>query len=479
MRDLVLAVTTIAVGGVLAAPASAASVAADADGIRYAAAAGERNSLSIELVAGGCQTVRVWWPYYFEQPVCFKHRAAKVRDSGATLSVGAGCVQTDEHTALCGTDEANYRHAAVTLADEADSARVALATATVDGGPGNDQLAGGTTVTGGDGADAIEGAARVDGGPGDDTISFAGEARGGPGDDVLRNGGGLLGEEGDDRLSNSHRMDGGPGADSFSKGRVTYAARTDALSLSLDGQANDGATGEGDNLGAGIDLVHGGRGDDTLTGGPDLGHLYGGAGNDTLRGGPHGDFLHGEEGDDLIDGGAGNDTLSLGEPGADTYLGGAGYDELVNVGIREPLRISVDNKRNDGLAPYVDSVGSDFETIYGGQGSDVIAGGSGPETIYTWCGDDTVMGGGGNDDLSATCYSGGPDPAVVSLDGGAGDDELRDPGGDGDTLRGGRGADQLWTNDGGSDDVTCGAELDQVWASAGDLIERDCEQVIR
>ena len=47
---------------------------------------------------------------------------------------------------------------------------------------------------------------------------------------------------------------------------VTYEGRTEDLSLSPDGVADDGAAGEGDDIGTDVMAVGGGHGADTMTG---------------------------------------------------------------------------------------------------------------------------------------------------------------------------------------------------------------------
>ncbi|MGB7156976.1 MAG: calcium-binding protein [Tepidisphaeraceae bacterium] len=165
---------------------------------------------------------------------------------------------------------------------------------------------------------------------------------GGSGDDHLIGAGGndsLYGHRGRDML------DGGLGADLFVGGAhvpgdnngdmADYRDRTEDLGLSLDGIANDGAAGEGDQL-LEIERLMGGSGDDLLVGSDGGDDLYGYDGSDTLRGAGGDDFLSGDiglspgSGDDLLEGGAGNDVLIAGH-GIDTQLGGRG-DDTINTG---------------------------------------------------------------------------------------------------------------------------------------------------
>jgi hemolysin type calcium-binding protein len=177
------------------------------------------------------------------------------------------------------------------------------------GGMGNDTLAGG------DGDDFLDGDQdedSVDGGAGDDEVdgSLGSDSlNGGAGADVLRDGGAAVPGE---PATGSDSLDGGPGEDS-----ITYQ-RDAGLSLSLDGVANDGEPGEGDNL-VGIETINGGDGDDTITGDATQNLLSGGDGNDTLSGLGGGDGLSGDDGDDSLIGADGADVLNCGL-GFDTAL---------------------------------------------------------------------------------------------------------------------------------------------------------------
>jgi Ca2+-binding RTX toxin-like protein len=198
---------------------------------------------------------------------------------------------------------------------------------------------------------------------------------GGNGNDVLRAGSGndaLFGESADDIL------DGGGGADAMDCGDGTdvieYQGRTSPLTITLDGVANDGETGENDSIAAncenveswnGADKIVGSSGpnrlsardaNDTLKGGGGNDRLYGGSGNDTLSGESGNDYLSGEAGDDTITGqsgtdtvygGDGNDTINVKDGARDVvYCGGGAYDSVVyDVGLDE-IDIGTCERRN-------------------------------------------------------------------------------------------------------------------------------------
>jgi Ca2+-binding RTX toxin-like protein len=162
-------------------------------------------------------------------------------------------------------------------------------------------------IRGGDGPDTIVGTRnsdRIDAGPG------GGEIDDGPGDDTVSGG------SGDDNWT------AGTGRDTFMPGdgadTVSYEGRSAPVTITLDGIADDGEAGEGDNVGT-PESATGGAGNDRIVGNDLGGYLYGRSGNDTIVAGRGEDRVQGDEGDDTIDTrdgrydsidcGAGNDTL--------------------------------------------------------------------------------------------------------------------------------------------------------------------------
>ena len=318
--------------------------------------------------------------------------------------------------------------------DGADELTGAANTSVVAGGSGDDTLratAGHATLDGGAGNDTFVFtpgvSARFRGGPGTDTLDCSHAAHGvkidlphvgsavsienvvgSPFADTLIGNAAanrLLGAGGDDKLlggggddvldggAGDDVMVGGAGADTFAGGpgtdTVSYAQDPLPVAVTIDGQANDGTAGEGDNVGFDVETVIGGNGDDTLDGGDDPHTLIGGSGDDTLIGGNTDDTLNGGEGNDRLAGGGGNDTLQ----------GGAGNDQL------------------DG--------GEGNDTIDGGAGDDTLAGGQGNDTLDGGPGDDTLRGGpdmdvmtGGPGDDVFSCASGSSDHVT---DAGSGD----------------------------------------------------------
>jgi len=125
--------------------------------------------------------------------------------------------------------------------------------------------------------------------------------------------------------------------------------------------------------------VHGGVGNDTISGAPVADYLRGDDGNDSVAGGAAfddingnqgNDTIHGNGGDDWVVGGKDNDVLS-GDAGADIVWGNLGADTL------------------DG--------GDGNDQVRGGQGDDSLAGGAGADFISGDRGNDTESGGAGAD----------------------------------------------------------------------------------
>lgn len=200
---------------------------------------------------------------------------------------------------------------------------------TADGGPGDDYLSGGLEndrFEGGDGADTLAGRLGDDellGQAGDDDLV-------GHEDDDLLDGG-----EGDDELEaillyfgssdtlGGDTYAGGPGYDN-----VSWFFRSENISATFDGQANDGAPGEGDNVGSDVEELLGGSGDDTIVGDDGPQRLNGSSGDDTISGGGGDDYIDGDDGDDALSGDAGDDRVE-GDDHSDEVTGGTGADELV------------------------------------------------------------------------------------------------------------------------------------------------------
>ena len=316
-----------------------------------------------------------------------------------------------------------------------------------------------------DGADQVDmrtsRSARIEGGGGSDVLkgSNAGDT--------------ILGDS--DSASNpppdgADFIDGRGGAD-FMRGdgandTVSYASKSSAVRVSLDGVANDGHFGEGDNAQSDIEVIRGTSFGDDLFGndsanqifgneGVDLisglggdDELHGGVTNDNLDGGDGNDSIFGEDGPDVLTGGANDDQMD-GGIGDDRFVGGAGADDMTggdespNTGgpgtdsvdyraYTQPLTVNVgDGLANDGAGGEGDNVRADIEAVLGGWADDRLSMGL-PPTLRP---PGTLQGGPGNDRLT-----GGASNDV--LDGQEGNDML-DGSYNADELNGGTGVDTV------------------------------------
>lgn len=234
----------------------------------------------------------------------------------------------------------------------------------------------------------------ITGGIGDDQL------RGGPGNDVIRGYGAplptfsfslntgftsrsayflyippadndaLYGDEGSDVLIGGNGADvmyGGTGVDV-----ADYSERTTAVSVSLDGFANDGSIdawgypAEFDNVYGDVENVRGGLANDTLRGNANANALFGGAGNDTFFGGA---------GDDRIDGEGGNDWMYA-EDGNDVLRGGDGPDVLFGQAGNDALYGGADNDHFSG------GDGNDLLVSVGGGQGDYLQGEGGVDSFW-------------------------------------------------------------------------------------------------
>jgi Ca2+-binding RTX toxin-like protein len=270
-----------------------------------------------------------------------------ITDATAPLTAGPGCTGggTAGSTATCQVPASSSScvghpcspSPTISIAfevDLGDSADVLDSTAIParDAGTGSFAL----SSSGGPGAD------RITDGP--QSASFAP----GPGADTVKAGDGydtIIASDG--TVDEGDVYDGGAGEDT-----VTYAAATYPVTASLDDAANDGGTGEGDQiLGTEIltggasadelvgsdvlpyDFLHGLGGDDTLVGGPGNDEIEGGSGGDSISGLDGDDRVYADDilgpgdGDDRVSGGPGNDFI-VGDGGRDRLRGGLGADQL-------------------------------------------------------------------------------------------------------------------------------------------------------
>jgi Ca2+-binding RTX toxin-like protein len=323
----------------------------------------------------------------------------------------------------------------------------------------------------------------------DATVQEPMEIYGGLGDDWVR--GGALNDKLYGHVINSAQpggldtLDGGDGNDAlyasyWSPATLYGGAGNDTLHGS-NASFNDVLYGgDGNDLMDGHDgsnYLSGGNGNDTLLGGSSFSDLNGGDGDDLLvggkvrddlSGGPGNDLLQGNDGWDDLHGDSGNDSLD-GGPGVDDIFGGFGFDTVDYSARSAKQNITLDDFADDGIAGEMDNAHSDIETVWGGDGDDIITGTAFANSLEGRGGDDLIRGGGGNDSLLGgwgddVLYG---DAGNDHLDGGYSDDRLYAGSGN-DTLLGDYGNDTLIAIGGGLyDNLDGGLGLDQLWADVG------------
>jgi Ca2+-binding RTX toxin-like protein len=269
----ILVLAALAAGG-----AAGAAHAATASGrpAQFTAAPGERNDLAVDAGSGG---------------------TVQFSDAGAPVGLGLWCLPFPLGQAMCDPDGdprvTDGGGVSVDLGDGDDRAMIRWI-------PGTDARPGAIRVAGGAGNDHVENSAngfvRLDGGDGDDTLVTGPTASayllGGAGADLLASSGGCcaIASYGD------HEATG--------------------VRVTLDGMANDGVAGEGDDVRT-----------SGVVGSPGPDVIVGDAGANSLTGSGGADVLDGGGGDDSID--ATVQDLRDGPDGPDTVTCGAGNDEVM------------------------------------------------------------------------------------------------------------------------------------------------------
>jgi Ca2+-binding RTX toxin-like protein len=230
-----------------------------------------------------------------------------------TVSLGAGG-DTIRFAPDAGDDVLVFTATGVDQFGDGDE-DVTIDTATVEGvhvvgGPGQDVVdatlwPGGLVLQGGSEDDVLLGGAQHDtlhGDGGNDIIE------GGPGFDLLFGGAGDDVEDGGDGSDRFRQENAANGADLMIGGEgndwLVYDERSIGVTVTLDdGLANDGAPGEGDNVGVDVEHVIGSSGDDVIIGSDVANALKGRGGDDFLQGKAGRDSLFCSSGDDEAVGG--------------------------------------------------------------------------------------------------------------------------------------------------------------------------------
>jgi len=316
------------------------------------------------------------------------------------------------------------------------------------GGPGNDQL------TGGSGKNTFWGDAGSESGPaGSDRLvgrQADDEFYGGGKNDILYGYGGsdiLDGESGADQIvGDDEAGDLSEAPDGFGSG----SAGNDEI--------YGGADGDMILAGDGRDVVDAGSGDDTVDGGGDDDTIEGNAGNDKIYGRGGNDTIWGDDTAGLVSGSDVNVNADLieGGGGYNIIFGGPGYDIIYAMSETDGVLASPSATQaysgavsfvTGDFASWVDG-GDGNDSIYGTADRDYLVGGFEADYIEAGGGGDFVDSGPGNDGVLVAAGN-----AEVYL--GDGSDIV--DGGDGDNwIEGGPGDDKIFTR-GGSDNVYGGS----------------------
>jgi Ca2+-binding RTX toxin-like protein len=247
----------------------------------------------------------------------------------------------------------------------------------VIGTPYNDSITGNASnnmLSGRGGNDSINGLGGNDvlsGGDGNDKIF------GGAGNDQLWGNAGndsLYGQDGNDSLWGGAGSDFQSGGAGYDFARYDEAGHTPNVIVTLDNIANDGASGENDNVQNDIEGIFGGAGNDVLYGNEQDNTLFGMGGNDVLYGFGGNDNLNGGDGNDSLFGGSGNNVMH-GNGGDDVLRGETGSNQMFGDDGNDSLFGGTGNDSMNGGT-------GDDQLISLGGGSDVLTGGTGVDSFW-------------------------------------------------------------------------------------------------
>jgi Ca2+-binding RTX toxin-like protein len=252
---------------------------------------------------------------------------------------------------------------------------------------------------------------------------------------------------------------------------------------------------------AGNDTILGRGGDDTMVGG-DRGQLGGGEGNDSIVGGrstaaSDRTVIHGNPGNDTIVSGLGNDEV-FGDAGANTLAYASVQQQGIDIvdrgtnGVVAILPNGAQTATGGRIGgPEQDIIHSDFGTLVGGNGNDVLVGNSLANTIVGVApagtagvkpgppGNDALFGSGGNDLMlgaegNDSLFGGAENDVLLA---GAGNDGLVGEAG-ADNFSAGDGDDSNFARDGVAEAIICGIGTDSLTGDPTDTAPAgDCESI--
>lgn len=347
-----LKTTLVVLAAAVALPtagAQAATISYDGDTLVYTAAPGEINWPYIGNGAGGRILISDNFDATFPADRCFGSDGEYACDLPTRIRLDLGD----------GNDRNGFR-----------DGYVGTTPVDVFGGPGADSIEAHydaptpVRLDGGDGNDFLRGYGADDvliGGAGNDELVGKGgrdELRGGEGNDTLK--------PDDNAEPAADIVDGGPGSDLL-EDYVQYFPSGDGVfppvNITLDGGADDGRPGEGDDITSVERMTAYVSGTYVLTDGAEdviIGaHMDGGAskveargGNDIITGRDQVETIDGGPGDDRIEGGFNHDTL-IGGPGKDLIYG----DQTARCGSSDTVCVPYGNdviEARDGEVDVID-----------------------------------------------------------------------------------------------------------------------------
>jgi Ca2+-binding RTX toxin-like protein len=389
--------------------------AAGAFDVLFGGGATQRNELDFSADPTGTT-------FSFTAPTTLK--VASPAGTYANVQIVAGTTGDDTFNGANTTDTLNGGPGTNTLSyaslGSGKNVNVDLLAGTAQSPAGTAQISNFQNVTGGGGDDTLLGDCHNNtliGGGGNNTIDGRcgnNYIVGGPGTNMLEGGTG------------TNLIVGGPGNNT-----VTYADRTEPITIDLTGKADSGAASENDTI---VDVQNAiaGSGDTTLIGSAANNTLQGGSGNDTFIPGPA---------NATIIGGSGTSTVSYANRPIDDPL-------TVDLG----AGVESDGTQTDQL--------TNIHSVIGGAGDDTLIAGTGDDTLTAGPGNSTLIGGAGNDTLNT----------------GSGNDYV-EAGSGPDTINTGTGTSVVWTRNGAANTINCGDGTTTVYAASVDTAN-NCQNVV-
>jgi Ca2+-binding RTX toxin-like protein len=242
------------------------------------------------------------------------------------------------------------------------------------------------------------------------------------------------GGAGDDTMSSwatwPVAFNGGDGTDTVDYSDAVSRASAGSITVTMDGaKADDGETGDTDNVGADVENLIGTANDDVITGNAKPNKITPGDGDDTVNGGDGDDTMVAgttHDGNDTFNGGLGSDTVDYSARtdaiGVCVVLDGSKPSGTCNIAVDSTdvtitahALVWATAEPIADVAVEQDVIGAkgDVENVTGTTAADYLLGTSAANTIIgggdsaatALAGGDVIVGGAGNDSLDANAYA--------------------------------------------------------------------------